>query len=498
MEWLDRGSYNYEAMHPPLARVSVALGLYLSGVRSSGLADVWTEGNAILESRAQYKKNLVLARLGVLPYFWIACILLWSFVVGTMGEWSAAVAVFLFSFCPPVLAHSSVATTDLPLMTMFLWSIMRFWYLLKSPNTHQALSAGAVMGFAILSKFSALPFLLVTCGGLYIYKYWKLKRPPIRWKAAFFGILLISVIVWGGYRFSFGPIVPKESVTNSHKRQKEELNKLPPSIATIIYYRKVPAHEFFRGLGWMYVEAKEGREAYLLGQNYTGGRWYFFPVALLVKTPIPLLILSATGIFYAVIQLLLEDNESLLVPLLGLLCPLAIAMMGKVNLGLRHVLAIYPFLVILAALAVLKLWQSHRSIAVTAAIRSTVVVLLCWNALSTIRAAPDFLAYFNEPSARYESQFLVGSDVDWGQDIFRLSAALRELNVSNIWLAYFGTTDLTKRDLPNWQALPPLTKPDGWVAISIYYLKTKPQSYGWLEKYKPVRRVGHSILLYHF
>src|SRR5579872_1235237 len=33
MEWLERGTYNFEAQHPPLARIFTALGPYLAGCR---------------------------------------------------------------------------------------------------------------------------------------------------------------------------------------------------------------------------------------------------------------------------------------------------------------------------------------------------------------------------------------------------------------------------------------------------------------------------------
>ena len=50
MEWLDRGSYRYEPLHPPLARVLTAVGPYLAGVRSARYANVWIEGNALLHA----------------------------------------------------------------------------------------------------------------------------------------------------------------------------------------------------------------------------------------------------------------------------------------------------------------------------------------------------------------------------------------------------------------------------------------------------------------
>ncbi len=94
MEWLARGTYTYEPLHPPLARVAVALGPYVAGLRLQPLDNTgsvaaasrpywggspwgpwmtkWVEGNLILYSGGNYLRNLTLARLGVLPFFVLA------------------------------------------------------------------------------------------------------------------------------------------------------------------------------------------------------------------------------------------------------------------------------------------------------------------------------------------------------------------------------------------------------------------------------------------
>src|ERR1017187_39029 len=81
MEWLDRGTYKMEDQHPPLARVMAALGPYLSGIRSQGVWDknpgqagMYSEGQNIYYAGYRYNLTLVLSRLGILPFFWIACL----------------------------------------------------------------------------------------------------------------------------------------------------------------------------------------------------------------------------------------------------------------------------------------------------------------------------------------------------------------------------------------------------------------------------------------
>jgi hypothetical protein len=296
------------------------------------------------------------------------------------------------------------------------------------------------------------------------------------------------------YRFSVGPVLQYHTLD---PEQLAQLHRVPKFALKILFFNWVPAHEFFRGLGSLYSINSHGRVSYLLGKTYVGGRWAFFPVAILVKTPIPFLILSISGVIYLRVAESLRVNKNILVPIAGIAGPLAIAIPSNLNLGLRHVLLIYPFVAILAAVAVLELWKSHGQQSIMVAKRFLVVALVVWNAVTCIRATPDFLAYFNELAAPYASRILVDSDLDWGQDLFRLISFAHEEKIEKLWLAYQGSTDLTKHDPPGWQTLPPGTKVSGWVAISEFKLKVERHDYDWLNHYQPVREVGHSIRVYH-
>src|SRR5215469_13381434 len=78
MEWLQKGVYEWEPQHPPLARVATALFPYLIGLRSNdpppqGRYGKFLDGAAILYSGGHYDRNLALSRLGILPFFWLGC-----------------------------------------------------------------------------------------------------------------------------------------------------------------------------------------------------------------------------------------------------------------------------------------------------------------------------------------------------------------------------------------------------------------------------------------
>jgi hypothetical protein len=95
MEWLDRGTQS-EFEQPPLAQGAIALGCYLEGIRSSSeKSNAWDKGIAILQSGGDYRNNLKRARLGVLPFFVLACVVIWLWARCWFSRAAAVCAVFL-------------------------------------------------------------------------------------------------------------------------------------------------------------------------------------------------------------------------------------------------------------------------------------------------------------------------------------------------------------------------------------------------------------------
>ena len=495
MEWLDHHTYLLEPLHPPLARVATAIFPYLYGARSHGFANLWVEGNAILEQSGNYQRTLTLARLGILPFFWLTCFLVWRFMAKAFSAWHAAIAVFFVAFCPVVLAHSSVAATDAPLMAMFLWSLLALRALLENPKWSTAIVAGVVIALASLTKFTEIPFLSCSGGILFLY-YWLTKKQfPVGWRPVLLSVVFFAVTIWAGYGFSLGPVVVESQMPAD---QLAKFSAEPAWKKAILLSPYVPADEFFRGVKDSWFQGKyRHRTAYLMGQVYHGGRWYFFPTAILVKTPVPMLLLFVAGAAWTLLSRDLRRDKRSVFLTAGVLGPLLVGITGNLNIGLRHVLPIYPFLAMLAATAVVGLWQLKTSPGIAYTARACVVALLLWNVVSCLRAAPDFLAYFNEPAAPYASSILVESDLDWGQDLKRLSTRLKELQVHDVWISYFGAADLSKRLVATPYLLTANDRPASWVAISEAKLRKYPKDYGWLLQY-PYERVGRSIRLYHF
>ena len=119
MEWLDQHVYRYEPQHPPLARVMTALLPYMTGEHYCGKKGIYNEGAAILYARGHYDRVLALARLGILPFFWLGCWIVYLWTRRSFGEPAAFFATLSFTFLPPILAHAGLATTDMALTATF-------------------------------------------------------------------------------------------------------------------------------------------------------------------------------------------------------------------------------------------------------------------------------------------------------------------------------------------------------------------------------------------
>jgi hypothetical protein len=476
MEWLDRGTFVRGPEHPPLSRIAVALGPYLEGIRSQGKEDFWEEGNAILHANDNYWLNLSLARAGILPFFVLAALVVWHWTRTLFGARPAFLATLLFTTLPTVLAHAGLATTDLPLTATLIAALYAFDRWLAGPNPRRALVLGLTAGLAVATKFSALLFLPVCGAPLLLLRYLAGRRPqgpphpPLGGALlSFGGSILIGVLtVWALYRFSISDT-------------------------------GVPAPELFEGIAFVLRHNRIGHLSFLLGEVRTTGWWYFFPIALLFKTPLPFLLLAATGLVLLLSRARQGETPLILAPGLVAIAMLLSVLPVDLNIGVRHILPIYPFLAMLGGYAAMALWNAARQ---RLPKRILVGLLLAGQLTSSIAAHPDYLPYFNVLAGEHPEKILVDSDLDWGQDLDRLARVLKTMGVQEVSICYFGSADLSRHGLPNWRQLPPNHPVTGWVAISTFCYTLgnfiRPYTgYHWLDAYQPVRAVGHSMHLYH-
>ena len=497
IEWWEKGTYTIETKHTPLARISVAFLPYIAGLRAPTTFHDWTETYPILSADGHYWRNLTLARIGVLPYFVICTVVVFFWTKRLYGAPAAIIASAVLTFLPTMLAHSSVATTDVPFTAMFCWSMYAFALWLKKPDAKTAAVFGVASGLALCAKFSAVAF-IPACGGAILVLYALAGNP--NWRALFrtvwLGLLCAFLITWAVYRFSYAPL--------------NQFTKIPDRVAAQVFgptsgvtnavrqiTAKVPAPmpEIPDGIRFLRDQNRQGTPSYLLGRVKEGGFWYFFMVALAVKTPLAVLLLAAFGAGVVTSKYLRDrrDWESA-APLAASLMIMIVTMPSRIDTGVRYVLPVYVFISMLAAVAVVNLWnrRNRRTLWRTAA-----VALLGWMTVSSAMAHPDYLAYFNEFGGDDPSRLLVVGDLDWGQDLTRLSTYLQEKQINHVTIAYEGFFDPKSLGLPDTVKMKCGDVPSGWVAIAVRRARRFPECWPWLPREQRVAIVGKTMWIYH-
>ncbi|HUR80562.1 MAG TPA: hypothetical protein VM733_07335 [Thermoanaerobaculia bacterium] len=472
MEWIERGTYFGEPQHPPLARIATAIGPYLAGARlSKNDIGLTAQGNVILHS-AEYLRMLTLSRAGILPVFLISIVVVWFYARMLGGELAGVLAALLYSNLPPVLAHAGLSTTDMAVTCGIAATLFLLQRWLAAPTRLNASLLGFAAAIALTSKFSSVLFLAVGGGAI------MLMTKPKRFTHAAIAIAVCIVSVWAVYRFSFG------RPENTHLYLLAAWTDAHPSLLWLkprLEHTPLPMPGLLAGIVQTALHNASGHEAFLLGEYRANGWWYYFPVAIAVKTTIVFLLIALISPF--VIR-----KRSALAPFVAALAIVIACMPVKINIGIRHVLPIYPLLAVSAGCALAMLWPRWKMI---------VIAALAVELFVSVRAHPDYLAYFNAFAGSHPERILLDSNLDWGQDLPRLEKRTRELKIEALRFSYFGTADLTEHDLPPLLPLAHDHAAPGWHAISESNLGSRGygSNFPWTANY-PYERVGKSIRLY--
>jgi 4-amino-4-deoxy-L-arabinose transferase-like glycosyltransferase len=493
--YLATGDFRLEPQNPPLIKQFQALPLFLF-YRLPFHADTqhWRDGaeffvgqDFLYRSPLPADRMLLLARLpNLLIGALLVCLIGW-WAFRLWGAQAALLAMALACFEPNLLAHSSLVTTDMGTSLFIFLTIYLLWEYFKTPNYWLLAAIGGSLGAAMVSKFSAV--VLIPMVGM---------------------ILVLRVILADGEPRAFLP----------HRypaRLRAGFVDATAAFLCIAFFAAlvIPAaylfHGFqpwFAGLQRFLELAQAGQPAFFLGEYSYQGWWSYYLVAFLIKTPIGSLILVAVSLFLWRSGRPLERRDAVFL-LLPVLVILAVTAQAKVNIGLRHILPIYPFLFVLASrLATVgfrRRWLAPALIGVP----------LSFTVVSSLSVAPHHLAYFNEiiggPDRGY--RYLADSNLDWGQDLKGVKAYMDREKLPIIYLSYFGSAPPSYYGI-RYQYVPgawplewpppadqvPDEAPRKILAISANNLQDVFTRYNplfhWLRPRTPVAKIGHSIFLY--
>jgi len=517
IELLDKGRYEYDTEHPPIVRAFMALGPYLAGARSFGTPppDGVQEGLDILYTGGHYDLYLTLARLGTLPFLVMLLFSAWLWARRlARSEVEALLAVLLLASVPPVLGHAALATHDVAAAGTVVLALYALQCWLDSARWQDAVFFGITAGVAVGSKFSAIPFLGLGFVVLAVAQWVVRRRAAVGGAGAavsvartrLIGFTIIAVMAMVPLAIAYGVRSPGVNPV-AHKFEwavvfLQHERGISHVAGVLLQHLWLPnwVKGFFEGIIALKAHNDTGHLSFLLGQQRTGGWWYFYLVALAVKTPIPLLVCGPIGMVMLAREGWQAKDAWRLAPLVLFLTILAFASsFSRINIGIRHVLVLYPFMALGAAHLLALAWSALRKAAVgplAVVGQGGLVVLVAWQVLTLWTAAPDYLPYFNEAVAHPE-RVLVDSDLDWGQDLRRLEWRAAEIKIPKLNLAYRGTANLARESLPPYVIMPPWKPTTGWVAISALAKVHDPKGYAWLDAYTPLETVGKTIELYY-
>lgn len=408
------------------------------------------------------------------------------------GPLAALVAVALFALDPNLIAHGRYITTDL-IATLFYFLACAVWTVhLLNPSLRNAFAAGIVLGLALASKYSLI-VLLVLLPGLSILRWLQAGR-AFPWKRYW---LTLGVTVLAAF-VTLGAVYGPETI-RAARRQNPHIARV--KIGPFHY----PRHSFFTGLDAVLTHSKDGHPAYLLGEISDKGWWYYFPVAFAVKSTTALLLALLLLLWLAAraFPWVLYSPRKIPFPWLVLVIPpvvfFAVSMTSRINIGVRHLLPVYPFLYALAGAAI-----GHGFSGTVR--RAAVIALLSLQAVEAAKIHPNYLTFFNLVAGGPQAgpRYLLDSNIDWGQDLKRLKSFMDREKLTSVCLEYFGYADpayyeIRQEYLPKSWDREEMERLDCIGAISVtllHDLYIPKGSYEWLRRRRPFGTIGNSIYLF--
>ena len=549
--YLAWGDFRLNPEHPPLVKILAGLPLRLAGAHTPSRdseswrgalangANQWDFGHDFLFATPgnDADRLLFLGRLPMVAVGVLLGVLLFLWARDLFGATPALGVLALYALDPNFLAHSALVTTDVAVACFTLGTCYFVWRCCRVLTVANISGAAVFLALVFASKFTAvlLAPMVVTMLVVRVLQReawhvslgaWRLDLVGRARAAAAAAALFatMALVAWGGVWSAYGFRSAPTSDPGAHFPVWTKLSSvqlkgqtasgwqaaaIARAMRPVIRHHLLPETYTYGLLSA--TAGAQARSSYLAGNISNRGRWWYFPIAIAVKTPLPALLLAASGL--AVVwrrrgkPLSVADLAVIFAP------PalyLAASMASQLNIGLRHVFPIFPFLYLLAGFAIRALVTADRL-----ATRVGAAVLAAWLAAGTLAVYPHFLAYFNEAAGgpKNGTAWLADSNLDWGQDLRLLKRWMEEHGVARINLSYFGSADpdyygIDYVFLPGWRSFagrtPSRPEVPGYVAISATHLvgiglDERDQLFyrHLLRDATLVDRVGYSIYVYY-
>ena len=506
LSYLRTGVFRIEPFNSPLIRMLAALPWEWSDVKLPlregwKQANPWVMGYDFMYANADsYQQIYLRSRAVMVGLAALLLVLVWVWTRRLFGPRSALAAVLLTAFDPNFMAHAQLVTADVGGSLFFFGDVLAGWSFCRRPSWPRAGLVGAVLGLAILAKFTAV--LLLPLLPLLAVSYRLTGGKNLSWRRMGLGLGLAFCVAWiticscYGWK-GFG--APVHHYTWQSRSLQRVAELLPPGLPL-----PLPA-ACLRGLDLVRAYQEESVQGYFLGEITNQTQPLYYLVALAVKTPLATLAMLLLGLLALGRAKKTDWPDLLFLSLPPVLVILYLSLFSDRNLGVRATLPALPFLAMIGSRLL-----APAGLPLRRWVRGGLALLLAGTVASNLLIYPDYLAYFNcaagGPSRGY--RLLADSNLDWGQDLLGLKRYLDANGIDRICLAYFGRVDPAiygiqynfPRDFQQCDTL----------AVSVQLLlgfsyslmdgkqltENEPWQFNWLLQEKPLTTIGYSIWIF--
>lgn len=429
------------------------------------------------------------------------------------GRFEAVVALGLLAFEPNIIAHGSLVTTDMAVAATMFAAVYVFYRYRKNPTAIRFLVVGLATGATLASKHSGI-LILPVLFTLFIADFFLVRKTEIeanirrrflRRVAAFAGIVFIAfAVLWAFYGFRYDavpndsrpPVLVEDIFVGA---PPEVINS--PVVKTMRAVTRIFPESYAAGL--FHVIRGGNRPMFLLGKVYPTARWFYFPAAFSIKTSVALLILLTLGLL--TIGLYRTHRREMLFLLLPALVFFGVSLISGLNIGVRHILPVYPFFIVIAAAGICYWARKHRIV------QYVLIALLIFHAVAAFRTVPNYLAFANDfwGGTNNTHRLLSDSNVEWGQNYKLAREYIARENISDCRIAAFGYGEIVRAYQPcglmpndyGWNFTEQLAKPppvvEGTILLSVaVFPPLGGNEYEPILKTEPVAIIGGSIFVY--
>lgn len=421
------------------------------------------------------------ARLGVrfptLIFALLLGVMIYRWTQELYGQRAALLSLSLYTLSPNYLAHGKQVTSDLATSLFYFLSIYFFWRLAKWKRRRDFYFCAFSTAAAIFSKQSGilLFFTLTLLWTLEAGLQWKMEpRTGFRelgkgaMKAVGFS-LLVLLLINAAYFFQGSFEKASRYDWQSRSWQKLKAFDIPVPLPRI----------FTLGLDYThYLDENPhfGRpDNYILGKRHRKGRWYSFPLMVLLKTPLALFILLGVALstkFYFPGKLS-GSPWYLLVPFVVWL--VYFSLFCDIQVGVRYVLPALSFLVVYAGKCLAQPPNPKMA--------GGVGILVGWFVFSSLSYFPHHMSYFNEViGPRVNAyKFLADSNLDWEDKSYFLKEFIKRHPDLNIVINE------------------PLKRKTGFMTVSSndYVGIFDEAGSAWIRKFEPLTHITYSHYLFY-